>query len=183
MLNACSMYSGPKESVEISTETNINQLGGLYLNTGKPNGYLSQFIWGRAPINSDTYRTFLNHRNIKYIKVIPNEKTVIVKAITRNCAAYEKVYIMGKDFELNQGEIVLSSKAHAFSRGSGDPLVGPSVEQTTLSLDIKGNGIYKNETIAAGLVYLLVPVAISDKTEIRFKKIIDNNVYENCYNR
>ncbi len=182
-LNACISYSGPKDRVELSTATTINELGGIYLNTGEPHGYLSQFIWGRGPINSRIYRTFLNHRDIKYIKVIPNEKSIIVKAIVGNCSAYEKEYFLGSDFEINHGEIILSSKASAISRGAGDPLVGPSFEKTSLSLDTKGNGIYTNQAIAAGLIYLLVPAAISDKTEIRFMKTINNKSYIKCYDR
>ena len=180
LLNACSTYSGPEESVEISTETTIEQLAGLYLNAGEPSGYLSQVIWGDGAINTGPDKKLLNHSEIEYIQVISTHSSITVKAIAGNCSAYEKEYMLGRDFEMNNGEIILSSEFSAITRGVGDPLVGPSAEKTLLSLDTQGHGIYRNEFVAAGLVYLLVPVAIAGKSEIRFKKTTANESFEKC---
>ncbi|TNF34949.1 MAG: hypothetical protein EP315_06610, partial [Gammaproteobacteria bacterium] len=100
ILNACAIYSGSEEKIDISTETQIHQLDGLYLNTGEPSGYLSQFIWGSAPINSDIYKEFINHRDIKYIHVISYKSSVLVQAIVNDCVAYEEKYVLGSDFEI-----------------------------------------------------------------------------------
>ena len=182
-ISGCTSYSGPKESVDISTATELQNLSGLYSNSGNPSGYLSQFIWGSAPINANSYRTYLKHYKIQYIKVTPKGNSVFVKAIVNGCVAHEKKYSQGKDFEIINGEITLHTDGELLSRGAGDPLVGPSSQQVTLALDVKGNAVYKNETVAAGLVFLIVPAAISDTTEIRFKKQSDNKSYSYCSSR
>jgi len=182
-LSGCSSYSGPKESVTISNTTELHNLSGLYNNSGSPAGYLSQFIWGNTPINANHYRTYLKHYKIQYIQVTPQNNSVFVRAIVNDCVAHEMKYVQDTDFEIVNGQIVLSTDGDLLSRGAGDPLVGPSSQQVTMSLDVNGNGVYKNETVAAGLVFLIVPVAISDVTEIRFKKQSDNKSYNYCISR
>ena len=182
-ISGCSSYSGPKEPIDISNTTELHDLSGIYINSGEPSGYLSQFIWGNTPINANHYGTFLKHYKIKYIQVTPQNNFVTVKAIVNGCIAHERKYVQGTDFEIIDGKIVLDTDAALISRGPGDPLVGPSFQQVTLALDAKSNGVYRNEGVAAGLVFLLVPVAISDVTEIRFSKLNDNKSYDYCSSR
>ncbi len=182
LFGGCSRYSGPKESVQISDTTELHNLSGLYNNSGDPSGRLSSFIWGNAPIDANFYRTYLKHYQIKYIKVTTKDNSILVKAIVNGCVAHEKEYIQGTDFEIISGKIVLHTDGAILSRGAGDVLVGPSAQQVTLALDINGNGVYTNEAIFAGLVFLIVPAAISDVTEIRFKKQGNNESYNYCNN-
>lgn len=182
LFGGCSRYSGPKESVQISDITELHNLSDLYDNSGDPSGYLSSFIWGNAPIDANFYRTYLKHYQIKYIKVTTKDNSIFVKAIVSGCVAHEKKYIQGTDFEIISGKIVLHTDGELLSRGAGDMMVGSSAQQVTLALDVNGNGVYTNEEVFAGLVFLIVPAAISDVTEIRFKKQSDNKSYNYCYN-
>ena len=182
-ISGCAYHSGPSEKIRSSSSTEIKQLSGLYVNAGDPNGYLSKIIWGSSPLNSKSNNDFIGHREIKFIEVISKEKSILVKAIKGVCSAYEKEYTLGKDFEINSGEIVLYKKIHLLSRGPGDVVVGPSFEKIAIGLDKNGDGTYKNQTSIAGLVFLLVPIAISDVTEIRFKKANENRAFSDCVSR
>ena len=182
-LNSCVSYTGPEDNVVLSDSTELEQLTGLYKNSGDPSGHLSVFIWGRAPINSELYKTFLKHDEIKYIKVVSKENSIIVSAVTRSCIAYEKEYALGDDLVINNGQIILSQDSHLLSRGSGDPLVGPSTYRVTLNLDTHGHGVYKNESYAIGLICLLVPATFSDAHEVRFERSNVNKSYHVCYKR
>lgn len=182
-VGGCSSHSGPKESVVISRSTELHNLSGLYDNSGDPSDYLSEFIWGKAPINANHYLTYLEHHKINFIQVNPNDNSVEVRAIVNGCVAHEMKYIQNKDFEIIDGKIVLHAEGDLISRGADDPLIGPSSQQITLALDVTGDAIYKNESFAAGLAFLIIPVAVSDVTEIRFKKQNDDKSFNYCIDR
>ena len=182
-ISGCAQYSGPNEKVRFSASTEIKQLSGLYVNAGDPDDYLSRIIFGNKPINSKSLNKFVRHREINFIEVVSKENSILVKAIKGSCSAYEKKYTLGKDFEINNGQIVLYKKVHLLSRGAGDVLIGPSFGKIAIGLDKNGDGVYKNQASAAGLVFLLIPAAFSDVSEVRFKRSSESRSFSNCSRR
>jgi hypothetical protein len=182
-VSSCSYYSGPAEKVQIAESTQINHLSGLYQNAGDPSGYLSQFIWGKDPLHASIQQSNVEHHQIEVIQVMANDNNVIIKAISNGCVLHQAKYIHGKDFEINNGKILLHAENFLISRGSDDPLLGPSSQKVSLMLDVSGDGIYRDESFAAGLVYLLIPVAVSNVSEIRFEKSVNGLIYRHCVAR
>jgi len=183
VLCSCVSYSGPNNQAPITTTTELQKITGLYNNAGDPGGLLSIIIWGNNPINLIKNKSSLDHYDIKFLKVTSNKNFILVSAITSSCIAYEKRYELGIDFEIDEGKIVLFSNIDLLTRGAGDPLVGPSITETALALDVNGNVAYKQQAHAAGLIYLLVPAVISDTTEIRFTKSKTFKTYPQCKSR
>ncbi len=179
-VSGCSYYTGPAEKVQTIENIRIEDLTGLYINAGDPSGYLSQFIWGEDRLHANVIRSDIEHHQITMIQVLATGNNVDIEAVYNGCVAHHNTYIQGKDFEINNGKILLHTENHLLSRGGDDPLLGPSSQKVFLMLDINGNGIYRDESFAAGLVYLIIPVAVSNLSEIRFKKSDNDMHFVDC---
>ena len=180
LLLGCVYHSAPKEDIYFAKITDIGALKGIYQNEGDPEGYLSEFIFGYAPLIQIHNNEEIEHSDIDLIEVNVLGHVVTAKAVKGKCYVYEKEYIFGKDFELINGEIVLKQDFSLLTRGSGDVLVGPSYEKIAIGLDAKGDGVYSNKAYAAGLVFLLFPAAFAGTQEIRFNKSDDYTSYRVC---
>ncbi|CAC9961251.1 hypothetical protein [uncultured Gammaproteobacteria bacterium] len=123
---------------------------------------------------------FIKHEKIKLIKVIVKNNIVTVQAIQNECIVYDKEYVYNQDFKLDNGVIVKKREFALLSRGLGDVLVGPSYEETIIGLGIEEDGVYKNDFVSAGLVFLLFPVVFAIKENIRFKKLKTDKNYSKC---
>jgi len=177
MLSGCSFKSvAPEQAVYISNTTRLSELEGTFINKGDPEGYISDILWGS--VLNKLHK--ITHNEIKYINVTENKGSLTVKAINNNCSIFSKVYKYGTDFEIKEGKIYLTHEAHLLSRGSGDVMLGPSYEERSIGIDIQGNGAYTEQSHAAGLVFLLVPIAISHQKEIRFNRINKDKSFSEC---
>ncbi|MCB0284777.1 MAG: hypothetical protein H6627_14810 [Calditrichae bacterium] len=162
---SCSFYSGPGERAYVNVKK-ASSFNGLYLNRGEPRGLLSEILWGKALNDRKIF-----HETIQYLDITIFGNMLIARGVTDSCIIYQEKYIYGKDFSLNDGNIILDTRFSLLSRGGDDVFVGPSYQKLTLCLDTDGNGIYKNQSYGVGLVFLIIPVAFSDSQEIRFKRI------------
>ncbi|WP_372522708.1 hypothetical protein [Sulfuricaulis sp.] len=170
-LNGCAFHSEPKDNQEFYKISQLSELAGVYKNKGDPSGYLSAIIWGYTKLNINPE---VSHVDIEFIEVLSTENSLIVKAIKNGCAIYEKPYILGRDFNISGGKIIIHRDAFLLSRGAGDVLAGPSYEQITLGLDTGKHGKYRRSDYAAGLVFLLLPIAFSETNDTRFERVNDS---------
>jgi hypothetical protein len=180
-LSGCAFHSEPENNQEFYNISQLSELAGVYKNKGDPSGYLSEIIWGDI---KSIIKPEVRHEDIEFIEVSSTEHSLIVKAIKGGCSIYEKSYIVGRDFKISDGKIVIHRDASLLTRGAGDVLVGPSYEQITLGLDAGKNGKYRNSGYAAGLVFLILPVAFSDISDTRFERVYDKpQGFRACSNR
>ena len=156
------MHQGPVQNQNFREVQYLTELEGVYVNKGDPKGFLSQEIWPKVGNFS--------HEAIQYIEVNSANDTLIVKAIKSDCVVYERSYVLGRDFSLVDGAISIRSKSHAFSRGPGDLVLGPSFQSTTLGVDPSGNGKSRDSFAMAGLVLMILPIALSDTREVKYLK-------------
>jgi hypothetical protein len=174
ILSGCTTHSAPKDNLDFSGITTAEQFAGLYKNQGEPKGYLSFHVFRAEKSKS------LPHKDIQLIQVLVSDETFYVNAIKDNCILYSETFILGRDFNIREGKIIVNSDFDALTRGRGDVLVGPSYEVLELGIDKEGHGKSKNSITAAGLVFLFMPIALHGLDETRFQRIEGNKLYENC---
>lgn len=167
-LNGCAFHSEPKDNQEFYQISQMSELAGVYKNKGDPSGYLSAVIWGNI---KKVIKPEVSHEEIEFIEVQSTENSLIVKAIKSGCAIYEKSYILGRDFKISGGKIIIHRDAFLLTRGGDDVLLGPSYEEITLGLDAGKHGKYRNSGYAAGLVFTLFPMAFSETNDVRYERV------------
>jgi hypothetical protein len=179
-IGGCTIHTGPQDKITLSNVTELNDFSGIYKNAGDPDNYLSRIIWNwnHININGSTFE----HNEINLIQVIPSQNSLVIKAISNDCVIFTKEYVLGKDFILNNGEIVLQNNMHVLF-APPSMIIGPYTDKKTLGLDTKGHGAYKNKAFTAGLAALVVPMAISATEEARFNKLGNTKEYGTCVNR
>jgi hypothetical protein len=178
--------SAPKENLEFSQKADLQQFKGVYRNAGDPKGNLSQLIWKRAYIVDNSGRK-IPHNEIELIEVLSSGNALTVNAIKGECVIYRQDYVVGSDFTLTDGRIVLKQSFHPLSRegeggARGDVTTGPSYEKVELGLDAKGDGKYRSQAYFAGIV-VIIPMAAWETADIRFVKLNSNVTYKLCTNR
>ena len=179
-LNGCAFHSAPKDNQEFYQISQMSELTGVYKNKGDPSGYFSANIWGNIKL---IIKPEVDHKDIEFIEVLSAENSLVVKAIKKGCSVYEKTYILGRDFKISGGKIIIHRDASLLTRGAGDVLVGPSYEQITLGIDTGKHGKYRNSGYAAGLVFLLFPIAFSETNDTRFERVNDKpQAFKTCSN-
>lgn len=177
VIAGCAVHSGPEDNLDFQRVSELSELEGTYKNEGDPQGYLSSIIWGQV-VGADSAIT---HEDIELIGVAADGAQLFVKAIRGGCVIYEREYTRGRDFEMDDGRITLSTDTHLLTRGGDDVLVGPSYEKVTLGLDTAKHGKYQNKGYAAGLIFMIFPVVLSGDSEIRFDRVdVDPRGYEPC---
>jgi len=131
-LSGCMLSSAPDDNAEFYRVSRLSELAGVYQNQGNPSGYLSQKIW---PDIKEVFpgikavKTFdSGHEDIELIEVVPKDNALVVRAVRNGCAVHEQSYLLGKDFDISNGKVVIHRETHLLSRGSGDVLAGPSYE-------------------------------------------------------
>lgn len=168
----CSYRSAPETVVPPAAMKSLDAVAGTYENRGDPEGRLSQLLF----TGSDQ----LDHDAIDAVRVRVADGNVTVTALSRQCTVLEKTYAPGRDFQFIDGNIVLHEDFSALTRGGDDPLLGPSHEKAVIGLDQNGDGLYRSESQAAGMVFLLIPAAVSAATEIRFKRLPEPQPTGDC---
>ncbi len=66
------------------------------------------------------------------------------------------------------------------TRGGDDAVLGPSYVKAVIGLDETGHGAYRSEGWVAGIVYALVPIAVTAEAEMRFKRSTQKGPFPSC---
>jgi hypothetical protein len=181
------LHDIPKDNVEFAPRADPRDFKGVYRNAGDPKWYLSRLIWHKNDFVIDLSGKKTPHKEIELIEILCIGDTLTVRAIKDECVIYQQDYVVGRDFTLIDGKIVMRERFHPLSRegddSHGDVLLGPSYEKIELGLDAKGDGKYRSQSYFAGMVFLLVPMAAWDTSEVKFVKLNSNVTYESCKNR
>ncbi len=164
----CVSYTSPPNDVGFDNKADIRELVGRYKNLGESSKftkgpfYLSKIIW-----NSDNN---LRHAAIEIIEVAAlDDKTIKVKAITKQKLYKEEIFVEGVDFEMVDGRIRVLRESGAYKDRS--VIVGPYSEKADIGIDLRGDGKYRYSGSGAGLVYLIIPIAASEGHDVRFVRI------------
>jgi hypothetical protein len=170
LVAGCSFHSAPADNAEFRQATTLKEFTGRFTNRGEVDGgrtaaiYLSALIWPQE--------STLAHGSITTVEVrAESEDILLVRALREDAVARESRFILGKDFQLREGRIHLRSDWALLNEGAGDPLVGPRYSRTELGLDLRGDAKYRAKGAAAGLIFLLFPVALSLSEEVRFVRV------------
>lgn len=187
LVTGCTLHSGPEDNLEFHQISQLSELAGVYKNKGNPSGYLSWIIWPDiekiTPAIKETISSDISHEDIELIEVIQKDNSLIVKAINKGCSIFEKMYILGQDFKIKDGKIIIRKETHLLSRGGDDVLLGPSYEDITLGLDSGKHAKSRSLGYAAGLVLMIFPMAVSDTSDIRYDRVSDKPLeFKNCNN-
>ncbi|PIP02844.1 MAG: hypothetical protein COW18_01070 [Zetaproteobacteria bacterium CG12_big_fil_rev_8_21_14_0_65_54_13] len=179
LLAACVHSAAPADNQPFRAVSTMQTFSGSYENRGEGEAasravYLSSLLWGGVDVAG------VAHKDIERIQVAVDGTQVSVSALSHGCVVYAKSYTEGADFKLSNGEISLKRDANLLTRGPGDVLVGPSYESVTLGLDARGDGKYRSQDAGAGLVFLMIPVAMADRSDIRFKRVDGALVTQPC---
>lgn len=164
LLHGCAFHSEPKDNSEFLPVSQLAELAGIYRNQGEPNGYFSL---------DALHLDGVHHEEIDFAEISVSNNLFIAKMIKDGCVTYEKSYVIGRDVELEDGKLLLHQESHALSRGADDVLVGPSYDKVVFGLDTTKNGKLRRSGYGAGLVFMLFPLAASEQTDIRFKRVND----------
>jgi hypothetical protein len=168
---SCSFSTAPTDNTEFAMLTDLHQLDGRYRNRGlgSPDAQPPMFL-SRLLFPADTT---LDHEAIEVIDVCATgASTLAVKALdTHDVVVEETAFLAGRDFTIEAGRLRIRRESALLSHAPDDPLVGPRMETVELGLDLSGFGKYRSTFTGAGLVYLLVPVAIHDTQDVRFERI------------
>jgi len=170
-LGGCVFHSGPQDKVKLTRLNGIGDLVGVYENRGDPSGYLSRFLFGYATPVDDVERAQIEHEKIAKIQILSIEQGIDVKAIAHDCILAQRLLLEGNELAFNDGKVVIDQEAYLLTRGAGDVVLGPSTSKTVLGIDTEGNLIWRRQDYAAGLLFVIFPMALSDISEIRFKRL------------
>lgn len=166
VLFVASCVSVPDNSTGFKPTISLADLTGTYRNRGTGTAtprFLSQILWPND--------TQLEHRSIEYITVRQTgERQLEVEAMANKTPVKRETFTLGKDFAITGGQIVLSSSV-GFGEGPGDPLVGPRSETRSIGIDSQGHGKYRHTFSGAGLVLMLIPMALGSSENVRFERV------------
>ncbi len=170
ILSGCATVSEPENNQGFQHVSKISELTGVYDNYGDPQYYLSQFIFTNLP----DY-----HYNIDLIEVSPIENGVLVKAIKDDCYIHAESFLLGKDFDLSGGKILLMRDATLIPMVAENVVTGPMYQQDSIGIDTDGHGKLKRSVFVT--MILPLPFAAIGFEDIRFEKIPDiNRVFKSC---
>lgn len=168
-LGAC-VSTAPSDNAPFDVITNIAQLEGVYKNQGdggpdeNVSVYLSRVFW---PDDGSP-----DHRSIDKIKVEKqSQDTLVVNAFNGDIAVKTATFIEGREFSIEDGVIVLSDEAGIAGLKADEPLLGVYAGSRKLGLDEKGHGKFHSHEAAAGLAYMVFPVAAGLSRDVRFYRI------------
>lgn len=168
LLTGC-VTSTPPDSTDFALITSLRELEGLYCNLGEGEEgmrpvYLSSLIW---PSN-----TGFDHSSIDTIRITAvSEKSLRIEAATAEQAVKTARFIAGKDFSLRDGRLRLQGRLGWAGFKIGEPIFGPYYESTEIGLSSAGEGKYSHHVAVAGLVYMVIPMAMGVREDVRFVRI------------
>lgn len=168
-LSACAS-APPSNNAPFRATTTLAQLEGMYENNGDggtdeaPTLYLSSILW---PDDRS-----LDHQRIGRIAVEKQSENMLqISALRGNEIIRKKELTEGQDFKIQDGVIVLSSETGIAGFRTGEPLLGFYGGSSKLGLDAEGHGKYHSSGTAAGLAFLIFPVAARYARDVRFRRV------------
>lgn len=167
--------SGPPDDADFARVAEVRDFDGVYRNRGVAGDgdatptevFLSGLIWpGEMKLDHPGVET-VDFRAV-------DDGVVRVRALGSDGAVRrESTFVEGRDFVLERGRVRIRRESALLSHSPDDPLVGPRVEQIVLGLDELGQGRSRSTFRGAGLIYLILPVAISTTDEVRFERVAE----------
>jgi hypothetical protein len=108
LIAGCAYRSEPVGNLKFHQISDLVELAGVYKNKGDPSGYLSWIIWPDIkqirPDIKEIIGPDSGHEDIEFIEVIPNDNSLIVKAISNGCSIYDQTFILNRDFKILDGD-------------------------------------------------------------------------------
>jgi hypothetical protein len=132
---------------------------------------LGFFAWnGGAPLDDVEP---INPADIDTIKVsVLNEDKVEVVAQSSSGSQLKAAsFVRGKHFQLRNGQLEILSRSQVAGFQAGEPMVGVASEKIVVGLDSQGNGKVRQNMSATGMAFLIIPMHVSEETNLRFVKI------------
>ena len=166
LVTGCIQARGDR--TEFGTIKSLNDLQGKYQNRaeGGPVGsspiFLSMLLWPKeAP----------SHAEIETIEVNAlDADSLVVRALSNRGVEKESIFSEGEQFSIVKGRIRL--RWDFWIAGTrGEPFLGPTYERAELGIDRRGQGKYRKDGAAAGLIFMLIPVVMADSEDYRFPRI------------
>jgi len=159
--------SRPPDNVGFGTASALQEFAGTYQNLGesKEQGpHLSAIIW---PSDTNLPHWLIHTISVRAI----GDTALAVRALGDSGLVKEGVFVSGRDFEFTHGRLRLRTKVE---NSLNTPEAGGLfVAWTTLELgfDKKGQGKLKKGETVVGAAYLVVPLAVTSSTEVRFVRL------------
>ena len=163
LLTGCVYNTGPKNNQEFANVADLQAFTGTYNNAGEPSGFLSDIIWPGELLS----------RSVVNIEVkLPHQKVLYVAALDRQGGILKESFFKeGKDFKTCDGRICLKNSTRFVGGQAQDPMLGIDNEYFELGLDRQGSGKFRSGGTAVGILYMIIPIAVSGKQDMRFAKI------------
>ena len=169
-IQACAV-SQSGDTGQFAKARSLTELAGTYQNRAEndnpevKDAYLSTILWPEDKAN--------NPADIDTIKVsVLNEDTVeLVAQSSSGSQLKAALFVRGKHFQLRNGQLEILSKSSVSGFKAGDPMVGVGSEKTVVGLDPQGNGKVRQNMSATGMAFLIIPMHVSEETNLRFIKI------------
>lgn len=148
----------------------LYDLQGIYQNRGERSDagtpypiFLSAILWPKEE---------LNHVEVETIEVKAlSADSIVVRAISKRGVEREGTFFEGQQLKVADGRIRLKQEIRIAGTRPGEPLVGPAYEHLELGIDRRGQGKYRKEDAAVGLVYLFLPFAFAEREDLRFLRV------------
>lgn len=170
LLGACvSTTSAPGDNRPFAAIGSLQEISGVYKNKGEGDEryrplYLSALLWP----GDET----LHHADIETIVVSETAAGVLeVSARTAQQTVKSGRYVEGKDFRIEDGRLLLGTQTGMAGLKTGEPLLGAYRHEVELGLDTTGQGKARQHGWAAGLAFLLIPIAADSTEEVRFLRL------------
>ncbi|BCA78536.1 hypothetical protein [Desulfuromonas sp. AOP6] len=170
LLGACvATNTAPVDNRPFAPVGSLQEITGIYQNRGEGDEryrplYLSALLWP----GDET----LHHGDIETIVVSETAAGVLeVSARTAQMTVKSGRYVEGKDFKLEDGRLLLGTQTGMAGLKAGEPLLGAYRQEIELGLDTTGQGKARQHVSAAGLAFLLIPIAADSTEEVRFLRL------------
>jgi hypothetical protein len=168
VLTGC-FASRPPGNVGFGTAHALHELDGTYQNLGESKAhegsqYLSATIW---PSDKSLLHTSIRAISVRAI----GDTALAVRALGDKEVVREAVFVSGNDFEFTGGRLRLRPKVEntLHNPEAGGLFVARTTQE--LGLDKKGQGKFKKRETVVGAAYLVVPIALTASTEVRFVRL------------
>jgi len=171
----------PDRNKPFSETYDLKEYEGTYKNRGEPYGFLSRVLWGGdySPFSASVSMGKNQDEDIKFIQINVKDKKIILSAIGEKCVLFTKVYLEGTDFNINDGQINLTSNI-GHTLDDRNVVIGVKSHSVSIGLDTDGHGKFKSSGSDIGLAYFIIPVAVGGTEEVRFRKSKKTHNYNTC---
>lgn len=161
--------SRPPGNVGFTATHTLQEFNGTYQNLGegKPNEgsqFLSATIW---PSDSTLRHVAISAISVRAI----GDTALAVRALGGGGVVKEATFVSERDFRFTGGRLRLRTKVEntLHNPEAGGLFVARTTQE--FGLDKKGEGKFKERQTVVGAAYLVVPIALTMSTEVRFVRI------------